>query len=464
VYSFHFLSKPFTIDDFTLGRNTVEFDTDNLPVSERRAFIAANLHFPETLDADSPLVGEFGVPQTSFSRRIGPDIRIPESYQTNIGFEREVGRGFVVEANYTFNRGIHLWREFNTNAPRLPAGFKDFTAYLLSRDFSNFRNASGARPIYNVSAAGELVRFTLAPPGSSDTINRVVEFGVPVSVFNLASVNSTSTLAAALAALQPLRPDPARVQVEQLAPIGNSFYHGLTVEARRRFSSKGSGFGGSLRAAYTLSRLIDDGIVNTSSALRVGDFRGERSRSLLDRRHRFVLSGALDTPRSFGRLRLASVMRLASGAPFNVSAGGVDRNLDDVNNDRPVFDGDLGLLHWRRPGEALDPRLVEAFKLPAIGQTGNLPRNAGQGPALFTFDLNLTREFRLGEHARLRPTVEIDNVLNKTVFTFGAEFINFDALRPGATDAQRQAFADTFLVPTHTLRPRAMRVGVRLDF
>ena len=122
------------------------------------------------------------------------------------------------------------------------------------------------------------------------------------------------------------------------------------------------------------------------------------------------------------------------------------------------------MIRWRRPGETLDPRLLEALKLPNIGQTGNLPRNAGQGPGLFTFDLNLAREFRLSEHTRLRPTVEIDNVLNKTVFTFGAEFIDFNALSPAATDAQKQASADTFLVPTHTLRPRTMRVGVRFDF
>ena len=32
------------------------------------------------------------------------------------------------------------------------------------------------------------------------------------------------------------------------------------------------------------------------------------------------------------------------------------------------------------------------------------------------------------------------------------------------TDEQRQAFAETFLVPTRTLRPRTMRVGLRFDF
>jgi hypothetical protein len=288
---------------------------------------------------------------------------------------------------------------------------------------------------------------------------------VPVTVFNLNSFSSSTALEAALAALNDLRPDPARGQIEQLASIGNSFYHGLTVEARRRFARRErGGFGLSLRAAYTLSRLVDDGVVNTSSALTPGDFRGERAPGLLDRRHRFVFSGTLDTPRQLGALRFAAILRLASGAPFNLSLGGADRNLDDVSNDRPNFDGDLRLIRSRRPGESLSPELASAFSLPVIGRTGNLARNAGRGPAFFTFDLNITREFRLNERLRLRPTIEIDNPLNKTVFTFGAEFINFTALRPTATAQQRQAFLDSFLVPTHTLRPRSVRVGLRFDF
>ncbi|HYJ48057.1 MAG TPA: hypothetical protein VEV81_15710, partial [Pyrinomonadaceae bacterium] len=101
---------------------------------------------------------------------------------------------------------------------------------------------------------------------------------------------------------------------------------------------------------------------------------------------------------------------------------------------------------------------------PTIGQTGNLPRNAGTGPGLFLFDLNITREFRISENMRLRPVVEIDNLLNKTVLSFGTEFINFTGLSPTATPAQRQAFLDSFLVPTRTLRARQIRIGIRFDF
>jgi hypothetical protein len=99
-----------------------------------------------------------------------------------------------------------------------------------------------------------------------------------------------------------------------------------------------------------------------------------------------------------------------------------------------------------------------------IGQAGNLPRNAGHGPGQFFFDLNLAREFHLTERIRLTPLLELDNVLNKTTFSFGSEFINFNSLSPTATLEQRQALLDSFLVATRTLRPRQLRLGIRLDF
>jgi hypothetical protein len=224
------------------------------------------------------------------------------------------------------------------------------------------------------------------------------------------------------------------------------------------------GFSLSFRAAYTLSFLKDDGVVNTSDALRPGDFRHERSRSLLDRRHRFAFSGTFDLPGYLFRLRLSPIVRVSSGAPFNISIGGIDRNLDDVGNDRPNFSGDLSWLRARAPGEPLNMSLLSAFSLPPLGREGNLPRNAGLGPRQITFDLNVQREFRLKERVRLRPTVEIDNVLNQTVFSFGSEFIDFSAFGVTASAASRQAFLDSFLVMTRTLRPRAIRLGIRFDF
>ena len=464
-----------TIDDFTLGKQQLFFDTNALvdpqsgkvmSAAQQRDFIAAHFRFPETLSANSQLVKTFGVLNSEFSRRLDPELRIPESYQFNFGVERDLGSGYSVEANFTWTRGIHLWREFNVNAPRLPAGYANFTSFLASRDFANFRDPrNNSRPIYNASNAGELIRFALQSTAPNpNAINRVVEFGVPVSIFNLNSSSSTTALEAALASLNDLRPDPSKAEVEQLISAGNSFYRGLTIELRRRFGFDNEGLSFSFRSGYTFSRLIDDGVVNTSDALSPGIFRAERARSLLDRRHRFVVSGVFTLPRFLGLIQLGPILRVASGAPFNISIGGTDRNLDDVSNDRPNFAGDLRLLRWREPGSEVDPALVAAFSLPSIGQAGNLPRNAGHGPGLFLFDLNVTREFRLSERVSLRPVIEFDNVLNKTVFSFGSEFINFNALSATATEDQRQAFLESFLLATRTLRHRQIRLALKLEF
>ena len=437
-----------TIDDFTLGQQQLFFDTNLLTdpstgklmtAEQRRAFIAANVRFPATTD-----LRQFAVSNTEFLRRLDPQLRIPESYQVNAGVERELGRGYSVEANFSFTRGIHLWREFNANAPVLPVGSESFSEFLASRDFANFVNpVTRVRPLHNTSPAGELVRFVFGNADQS-AVSRVVEFGVPVSVVNLNVPSSTTAIDVALAALNHLRPDPSRGEIEQLISAGNSFYRGLTIELRKRFDNNFT-----FRAGYTLSSLVDDGVVNTSDALVPGDFRAERSRSLLDRRHRFVLSGTLRLPGYLAALQISPIWRVASGAPFNISLGGVDRNLDDVSNDRPNFSGDTRLLRWRKPNHPLDSSVINAFTIPTIGQPGNLPRNAGIGPGLFVFDLNLTRDFNLTDRLHLRPVVEFDNVLNKTVFSFGSEFINFD---------------DSFLVAKRTMRPRQIRIGLKVQF
>jgi hypothetical protein len=460
-----------TVDDFTLGTQQLFFDTNALQdesgrllsADARRAFIATHFEFPSTLKLNSPIVQQFAILNSAFVRRLDSKLRLPESYQANLGVEHHLGKGFVFEVNLTFNRGLHLWREFNANVPVLPSGFKDFSSYLASRDFSNFRRTpTGLRPLYNAANAGELVRFALAPtdPANPNAVIRINEFGLPISVINLNSVSSTTAVEVALAALNGLRPDPGLEEVEQLVSAGNSFYRALTIELRQRLL-KTEHLAASFRTAYTWSQLSDDGVVNTSDALVPGAFHLERARSLLDRRHRFVFAGTFDLP---GKLRISPVMRLASGAPFNISLGGLDRNLDDVGNDRPNFNGDRRQLRWRTREQPLPVSLLSAFGLPTIGESGNLPRNAGTGPGLFFFDLNVTREFKLNERVRVRPMIEFDNVLNKTVFSFGSEFVNFNALSPTATAEQRQAFSDSFLVPTRTLRQRQLRVGVRVEF
>src|SRR4030095_6514631 len=198
--------------------------------------------------------------ETGFLRRLDPELRIPESYQTSLAVERQLGRGIKAELTYVFNRGAHLWRESNANAPRLSlAKTATFADYLTSRDFDNRQ-----RQITSTGNAN-VVRFD-----RSQTISRVIqEAGQRIVVFGLANSstsNSTSAIKAALAAVRDLRPDPALEQVEELHSNGSSFYHGLSFEITADLGKRGN-----LRGSYTVSKLIDDGVVNTSSPLIQGN-------------------------------------------------------------------------------------------------------------------------------------------------------------------------------------------------
>ncbi len=360
--------------------------------------------------------------------------------------EREIGAHWKVELNYVFNRGLHLWRESNINAPRLPAGYQDFTSYLLSRDFDNARDLlTGARPITS-SGNVDIVRFNLSQK-SSEIIR---EGGKSIAVFGLndqSTSNSSAPLKAALAAVRNLRPDPGLTQIEELEARGNSFYHGLTIALTGRLGRQGN-----VRASYTFSRMIDDGVVNTSSPLVPGDFARERALSLIDSRHRLAASGFYQFPRLMGGLMLSGVFNLSSARPFNVGINGNDRNLDDVDNDRPQFNLNAPVL-WRSPGSPPSDALLAGFSLPTIGTSGGMARNAGRGPRQSTLSVRISRRIQVGEKLKFTPQVEAFNPLNATVFNFGAEFIDFVPSSLGS-----------FLVPPRTVRPRSVRVGVKFEF
>ncbi|MFN0125033.1 MAG: carboxypeptidase regulatory-like domain-containing protein, partial [Blastocatellia bacterium] len=432
-----------TLDDFVLTSNKILVDTDILEAAR----LLGELRFPQALAANDPRVAQTGVREAGFVRRVSPDLRTPESYQASLGFERELTRGFKVEVSYVFNRGLHLWRESNANAPRLPAGMRDWAEFLTARDFNNTIDPlTRLRPITSTGNA-DIVRFNLSvTPTETRRENgrTVVLFGLN----NPSTSNATSGIRAAQAAIRQFRPDPNLTQVELLEARGNSAYHGLSVELKRSLGKRGT-----INGVYTFSRLLDDGVLNTSSPLVPGDFRREWSRSLMDARHRVALYGSYQLPRWLGAPALAGTFSFNSSRPFNLGANGNDRNLDDVNNDRPNFSGEAEVITWRRPGERLDVSLFNAFALPVIGTSGNLGRNAGHGPGQWALSMRVSRQFGLGERKQVTPLVEVFNPANSTVYAFGAEFVDYNPASSGA-----------FLSPRRTLRPRTIRLGVKFDF
>ncbi|MBI3653892.1 MAG: TonB-dependent receptor [Acidobacteria bacterium] len=420
-----------TLDDFSLGRTSITVDSDLSPA------VLALVKFPNSV-TDANLAPTYGVKETGFLRRVSKDLQIPYTVQSGLGIERQVSKNLVITADYIFTRGAHLWREANINAPLLPAGFASFTDYLMSRDFDN-RPVQGARPI--ASSNADVVRFdaganTATTTGAIKTVN-----GVRILTLGLNAPRS-SNLSAALKAVRVLRPDPSLTQVELLEATGNSFYHGGIFSVRYRLGRRVH-----FRAAYTLAKFIDEGTTNTASPQDLQDRRAERALSLQDQRHRFVCSGQLQIPKL--NLDLAPIVAFGSSRPFNIGAG-FDRNLNDIENDRPNFLTAIGRPLWRKPNSELADAVKNALALAPIGASGNLPRNYGRGPGTFTFNLRVARTFALSERIKLRGAIDVFNVLNRTTFSFGSEFIDRDD--------------KDFLIPRRTQRPRVLQLNLKLDF
>src|SRR5262245_55153420 len=135
---------------------------------------------------------------------------------------------------------------------------------------------------------------------------------------------------------RPILPVPGKVrQVNVLMNLGFADYDGLQTQVSYRFKSR-------VYAAlsYTLSKATNNsepdgnGIgPNESNIARLGDV--ERGPSLLDQRHRAVITFSYQLPRN---ITAGTLTQLASARPFNAITG-IDNNGDGQNNDRPIVDG-----------------------------------------------------------------------------------------------------------------------------
>jgi hypothetical protein len=227
--------------------------------------------------------------------------------------------------------------------------------------------------------------------------------------------------------------DPSHtiLQNNEYASVANAVYHGGTFQLLKRFSSHFS-----LLANYTYSKAIDDSTDFNSdySAFNEVDLAAERSRSDFDQRHKVVFAGVVESPWQHSRLssgfELSSVVSYNSGHPFNLLAGADINGDNHFTNDRP-------------PGA---------------------PRNSGLGPNYSTFDMRLTRKFRLSESATLHFTVEGFNVANRTNYSRVNNVVGADFAPPFNAKGSARLSPSQALAYTAALSRREIQLGVRLSF
>ncbi len=236
--------------------------------------------------------------------------------------------------------------------------------------------------------------------------------------------------------------NPLLLQNDVYSSKGSSIYEGAILEVKKRFSTHFS-----VLANYTLSKAFDTTTDFNSDFGPVdnANLAGERSLSTFDQRHKVVIATIVDTGNKFGPIlsgfQLSPIYRYNSGHPFNLLAG------TDVNGDR----------------HSTNDRPIGAA------------RNTGLGPDFMSFDMRITRRFKMGEKANLQLLAEGFNLANRTNFASVNNIVGPNFGLPVAAGGQ-PGFTTFNVKGTSSLSPssplaftsalptRQIQLGVRIGF
>ena len=192
------------------------------------------------------------------------------------------------------------------------------------------------------------------------------------------------------------RQDPTRGFEREEQSSGYSDYQAMWIGARKRWSA-----GFQVGASYTLA--AGKATNDVESQLTQQDDRypdDAYGYTNNDERHRIALNGSFVLPWD---VQIGAVLYARSGRPVDVTTG-VDDNKNGSYLDRPNLAPGVEL-----GSEAM--RWSSSYLTPEPGTLGDLPRNAGRGPAFWQVDLRVSKLIQLGK-VRLEILAEAFNVDN----------------------------------------------------
>ena len=203
-------------------------------------------------------------------------------------------------------------------------------------------------------------------------------------------------------------------------------YQGLLASLGHRF---GSNF--EVNANFTDSYCLSDydfgAALAGSTNSQVFNRHADWGPCVSDTRYNFNLTGvaqsAFNTSHAFlnhviNNWSLAPLIHASSGQPLLITSG-KDNSLTGLGNDRPdQMLTNTSAINPTCSSSAICVQFINpaAFIQNPIGTYGNVGRNALRGPGNFSFDLALSRNFRLTERLTLQARGEAFNILNHTNF------------------------------------------------
>ncbi len=195
--------------------------------------------------------------------------------------------------------------------------------------------------------------------------------------------------------------------VKEYESSGSSIYHGMTLSLRKRFSRNYQ-----LLASWSWSHAIDDS-TDLQTIQEPQDNANawlERGNSNFDQRHRFVLSGIWQSPRSSHALlrdwMLAPILEIASGRPYNLLTFNDRTWINSSEIARP------SVVAAGSPDSFISPDGKVGLALPIFGMTGNLGRNVYRTRSYASLDLRLMRHLRLREGRGIDFSLDGFNLFN----------------------------------------------------
>jgi hypothetical protein len=184
---------------------------------------------------------------------------------------------------------------------------------------------------------------------------------------------------------------------------------GVTVNANYTWSHCIGPYGSGLYSTAGLNPNVTNSVPNNRNA--------DQGDCPSDRRQIFNLTSVAETPQFTNRTirivgtgwRLSGIYRWSSGDPLNILSG-QDRALSGTSNQRVDQISAGGYTGSAAPlKNYLNPA---AFALPALGTYGKMRFDGLAGPAVWSFDVALSRGFQIQERQRVEFRAEAFNVTN----------------------------------------------------
>jgi hypothetical protein len=208
--------------------------------------------------------------------------------------------------------------------------------------------------------------------------------------------------------------------------IANSAYNSLQVSVDKRFAR-----GLQFTAAYTFSKSIDEassfeGILNPLPGA------NNRSLSLFDARHRFVLSYYWELPgRKFNGFAgkvlngwaLSGITTYQTGFPIRITSSADNELMNSFDFELPGQPDQLAPFKRQQPQSNgnyyFNPQIFteDTTADPALlGRVGSAPRTICCGPGISNTDLAVLKNISLSEKKRFEFRAEFFNLFNHTQF------------------------------------------------